>query len=269
MAITTKLATRYWTKTVIMAVVCLVLGLWGIWDYVVAIPNATEGAARYEILRIVKNGLDSTSNSKERLEAVALLKSSPISNKPTEQEWSNNLFLMQEALEGGAIETQRKALAKVEDGLKQYSHVIAPSKYDRPMQWMFILCLPFGFYYLFKYFKMVRRAKIYCLDDEGRLTTPEGSWPAEEILDINMDTWISKTAKARATWMATVTVSGNASVVLDDYVYQDMYLIIGKLAHLHYPDEWTSLARRVKVEHAKEDEKTPSFGFNEEEGKDE
>ena len=245
MAITTKLAARYWTKTVIMAVVCLVLGLWGIWDYVVAIPNATKGAARYEILRVVKNGLDTTSGSKERLEAIALLKNVSVSAKPIDQKWAEDLLLMEEALGGASIEVQRKSLAKVEDGLKQYGHIVAPSKYDRPMQWMFILCLPFSFYYLFKYFKMTKRAKTYCLDDEGRLTTPEGSWAADEILDIDMSTWISKTAKARTTWIARVTVSGREPIVLDDYVYQDMYLIIGKLANLYYPSEWTPLARRI------------------------
>ena len=29
-----------------MTIVCVVLGLWGIWDYVIAIPEAARGAAR-------------------------------------------------------------------------------------------------------------------------------------------------------------------------------------------------------------------------------
>jgi hypothetical protein len=36
--------------------------------------------------------------------------------------------------------------------------------------------------------------------------------------------------------------------LLDDYIYKDMHLIIGKLAHRFYPEDWTPLARRVKVE---------------------
>ena len=50
MALHTTLATRYWLKTIIMAIVCIVLGLWGIWDYVVAIPKAETGATRDALL---------------------------------------------------------------------------------------------------------------------------------------------------------------------------------------------------------------------------
>ena len=70
MAIQTKLATRYWLKTVIMIVVCLVLGLWGVWDYVVKIPNDSRGFARAELLRSVMNGLDTPNGSSERDQAI-------------------------------------------------------------------------------------------------------------------------------------------------------------------------------------------------------
>ena len=32
-------------------------------------------------------------------------------------------------------------------------------------------------------------------------------------------------------------------LVLDDYEYQDMYLIVGTLAHRFYPEEWTAEAK--------------------------
>ena len=92
------------------------------------------------------------------------------------------------------------------------------------------------------------------LSDDGNISTPEGSWSANEIKDIDMSTWISKTAKARLTWTAKVVIDGREPIVLDDYMYQDMHLIIGALAHQFYPDDWTPLARRVKIEPAEEDE---------------
>ena len=259
MAITTKLATRYWLKTIVMAVVCIVLGLWGVWDYTVAIPEREQAANRSLVLKVVNTALATERGSAERDKAavrIALSLKNDVT-KPTEESsskqwdldntagWIKSLKLFQAAVSGGDLETQEQAAVVIEDGLNQYGSVTPPSKYDRPMQWMFILCLPFSFYYLFKYFQMTKRAKTYCLDDEGRLTTPEGSWAADEILDIDMSTWISKTAKARTTWVARVTVSGREPIVLDDYVYQDMYLIIGKLANLYYPSEWTPLARRI------------------------
>ena len=73
MGFKTKLATRYWLKTIIMAIVCIVLGLWGVWDYVVAIPKAAMEAARADTLRLVKNGLDAPTGTEHRVHAFAEL----------------------------------------------------------------------------------------------------------------------------------------------------------------------------------------------------
>ena len=237
-----------------MTIVCVVLGLWGIWDYVIAIPEAARGAARAEILRVVKNGLDTPNGSPERLKAITVIGVALESDGYTDEDWDADLAQMKVALEGAQIEIQREALGGVEKGLKAYGHIIAPSKYDRPMQWVFISCLPFGLWYLLSYLKMKKRASIYELSDDGTLTTPEGSWPTSEVKDIDMSTWISKTAKARLTWTAKVVVDGREPIELDDYVYQDMHLIIGALAHQFYPDDWTPLARRIKIEHTEQDE---------------
>ena len=35
-------------------------------------------------------------------------------------------------------------------------------------------------------------------------------------------------------------------VVLDDYKFRDMHLIVGKLAHARYPEDWTDDARDMK-----------------------
>ncbi|MEE2819199.1 MAG: hypothetical protein VX615_01165 [Planctomycetota bacterium] len=254
MPIKTKLATRYWLKTVLMMIVCVVLGLWGIWDYLVAIPEAARGAARAEILRVIKIGLDTPNGSTQRLDAITLIDVALQSEGYTDRDWDAGLAQMKVALEGASIEIQRKAMGGVEEGLNAYGNITAPSKYDRPMQWVFMSCLPFGLWYLLSYMKMKKRASMYELDDDGTLTTPEGSWPASDVKDIDMSKWISKTAKARLTWTAKVVVEGREPIELDDYVYQDMHLIIGALAHQFYPDDWTPLARRVKFEYGEEGE---------------
>ena len=244
---TTKLAARYWLKTIIMATVCIVLGLWGVWDYAVAIPRDAMEAARAETLRTVKNGLDTESGSEHRVTAVVALDSAIGLDDNQDASWSKSLEMMMRALSVGDLESQRVAMELVEEGLNEYGDVTAPSKFDRPMQWMFILCLPFGVYYIWVYFKMSKRATTYLLTDVGVLTTPEGTWSPDKIADIDMSRWIAKSGNARSTWTAKVVLEDGSTVILDDFIYKDMHHIIGKLAHGFYPDEWTVLARRVKT----------------------
>lgn len=255
MALTIQLATRFWLKTIIMAIVCVVLGLWGMWDYGVTIPRAETGSARAELLRVVRSGLDTTLGSDVRSEALLALNSAIDQDDLRDTSWSDSLQTMRSAVTGGDLGVQRAAETTVDDGLKEYGSVIAPSKFDRPMQWLFIICLPCGFYYFWKYWKMTNRAKAFRLNDDGSLTTPDGSWSANEITDIDMSRWIAKTGNARSTWTAKAILEDGTTVLLDDYIYQDMHLIIGRLAHQFYPDEWSPLARRVKSEQVDDDAK--------------
>ena len=248
MAINVSLAPRYWLKTIIMIIVCIVLGLWGAWDYVVAIPRATMEASRADTLRIVKNGLDTPHGSEHRNEAISVLDTAIEIDDRLDKPWRTSLDSMRLAMSDGEAESHRNALGIVEAGLNEYGNVTAPSKYDRPMQWMFILCLPFGLYYILMYLKMSKRARAYLLTDDGILTTPEGTWSSDEIEDIDMSRWISKTGNSRSTWTAKVVLKDGKIILLDDYVYSGMHSIIGKLAHGFYPDEWTMLAKRVKVQ---------------------
>ncbi|MBT6270043.1 MAG: hypothetical protein HOI88_06815, partial [Phycisphaerae bacterium] len=92
------------------------------------------------------------------------------------------------------------------------------------------------------------RASLYSYENDGTLSTPEGTWSSEEIIDIDMSRWIAKTGNARSTWTAKAVVSPDTKILLDDYMFTDMHLIIGALAHRFYPEDWTPLAKRVKVE---------------------
>ena len=254
MAITTTLATRYWLKTILMAVVCLVLGVWGIWDYVVVIPNAITAANRAELLReFVQPGLDDGAGSPERDSAMVALNVAIEDDDGLDQEWGEALIVFGGAVSGSGLESQQKATSLLEEYLHEYGSVTRPSKFDRPMQWLFILCLPFGFYYFWAYLKMSKKARSYLLEENGTLTTPEGTWTTEQIKDIDMERWISKTGTPRTTWTAKVIVEDHGPVLLDDYIFSDMHLIIGKLAHQFYPESWTPLAKRMRVEEVVEE----------------
>lgn len=265
MAIKTKLATRYWLKTILMAVVCLGLGFWGLWDYFIDIPQRAEAARKSVVLKAVNAALATEVGSLQRSEAggtvdmalefaarVPVVRASEGGSVElgNTDGWIQSLELFQAALAKGNLEIQQEAVVLVEEGLNLYGSVTPPSKYDRPMQWAFILCLPFGFYYLLSYRKMSRRSRVYGLDDGGRLTTPEGVWDSEEIVDIDMSRWIAPKGNARTTWTALVIMKDEQKVLLDDYIFEDMHLIIGALAHRFYPDQWSPLAKRVQVEHA-------------------
>jgi hypothetical protein len=261
-AFTTTLSTRYWLKTLIMAVVCVVLGLWGVWDYVVAIPEKEEAARRAVVLKAVNAALNTEKNSVERSEVSVLVNLSleysakePVGEPSGGQMdlgntagWITSLELFQSALSSGDFEVQAQSITLINDGLNQYGSVTPPSKYDRPMQWAFILCIPFGFYYFWSCGKMSAKAKTYHLDDDGTLKTPEGVWAAEEITDIDMSRWIAPTGNARETWKAKAITNDGQVIVLDDYIFENMHLIIGSLAHRFYPKQWTPIAKRVKVE---------------------
>ena len=231
-----------------MAIVCIVLGAWGVYDYVVVIPKATIEAERAALLRdFVQPALYVELGAEERNNASVKLASMLEVDDGLDGEWSETLLLFQGAVGSGDGATLARAQDLLAEHLTEYGDVTPPSKYDRPMQWLFIICIPFGFYYFWGYSKMAKKANSYRLEDNGTLTTPEGSWSAEEITDIDMGRWISKTGKARSTWTAKVIVENHAPILLDDYVYKDMYLIIGQLAHRFYPEEWTPLARRIKA----------------------
>ncbi len=249
MAITTSLASRYWIKTVVMAFLCIILGVWGVYDYVVVIPTAIQNAQRAELQNnFIKDALYVEVGAAERDSAMVALNGAIEKDSGLDAQWAETLVLFQGAIGSSDSAKLREAQDVLTKNLNAYGSVIAPSKYDRPMQWLFIFCIPFGFYYFWAYFNTKKKANTYCLEDNGTLTTPEGTWSSDQIEGIDMERWISKTGKARTTWTAKVIIKGHGPVLLDDFVYRDMHLIIGKLAHDFYPKEWSPLAKRIDSE---------------------
>jgi hypothetical protein len=117
--------------------------------------------------------------------------------------------------------------------------VSPPSRFDRTVQWAFILCLPMAPYFFWIWHKTRRR--VFRLDDDGTLHLPgeKNPWSPAEIADIDMSRWMARSTA----WM--VHTSGRR-VLLDDYKHKHLHLIVGSVASRLYPDEWTPEAKRVK-----------------------
>lgn len=241
-----------------MAIVCLVLGIWGVYDLVVTIPRDLEYATRHKFLvEDVQPAMDSELGSTERSDALEKLQVRIIESDGLDQHWLDSMELFSGAIDGGNELIQRDAIAVLAEDSKLFD-VVKPSKFDWYMQWVFAICVPFAFYYLYMYMKMKNKAAQYSFSDDGTLSTPEGVWSSEEIVGIDMSRWIAKTGNARSTWTAKAIVSPDKKILLDDYLYTDMHLIIGAIAHRFYPEEWTPLAKRVKIETADEETDTPA-----------
>ena len=248
MAIQTTLATRFWFKTIMMVIVCFVLGVWGVYDLVITIPWENEAASRHEFLTLqLQPAMDPPYDPQKRINVSELLQTRISNGDGKDEHWLASMKLFKDALDGGDEHVQRAANETLASDSTLYD-VIKPSKFDWYMQWVFAICIPFAFYYLFVYIKMRNKANIYRYEDDGTLTTPEGTWAPEDIIGIDMSRWIAKTGNARSTWTAKVDVGEDKKIVLDDYLFKDMHLIIGAIGHRFYPNEWTPIAKSVKNE---------------------
>ena len=320
-SITVRLATSYTIKNVIVAIVCLVLGLWGVWDYVEVIPRQERFFSRAEVCRtfnlfaepivaggekaadakantfmtaVVDNlsieggnsvvaeidGLRATVESGggqavDKLEGLLVNRLLPeavtrateaqgaedgvtIQTGPTsESTW----FLAESAMLRG-VRTPTQGNGSTSDDLRQglqlaqiqldlYGDVEQPSAYDRPMQWLFILCLPFVPYYIWSI--VVNRRRRYTLDADGTLHLPGEIWSPKDVADIDMRRWM----KASKAWV--VHTDGHR-VLLDDYLFKGIFRIVGELAAARYPDQWTDEAKKVKADASATQEKSSDEG---------
>ena len=116
-----------------------------------------------------------------------------------------------------------------------------PASYDRWVNfWIYfvgtgILGTPWFVWKLFS-----RRGQTWRLEDDGSLSTPDGVFGRDEIDDIDMSIWMKKS-------IAKVEIKDRSEpIVLDDYEYADVYLIVGALASRFHPDEWTEEAKPIK-----------------------
>jgi hypothetical protein len=155
--------------------------------------------------------------------------------------WRGILGLTQQSLLDPSATAQIKSMGPilVQDGLNAWGDIIPPSKFDRQFQWVYISCIVLVPFYLLAMFRIMGRA--YILEDDGTLVTPEGTWPQDEIKEIDMSRWMAKST-------AKVDVGGETPILLDAYLYKNLDAIVGAIAHRLHPAKWGEDARPVKVE---------------------
>jgi len=154
MAIRTDIATHYFWRQVITAVICLVLAVWGAYDLWVKIPAQQ---AAYEAYLEDMQEIDGLATIVET---------------------------------GGALTPDQQARYEEleKDTAQQQS---PPSTLNALVQWMFISCILGVPWCLWSIHGL--RTNRYELDEHGNLHLPHGDeWKRDEIAGIDMSRWMAK-----------------------------------------------------------------------------
>ncbi len=158
MPIETKVRPSLTAKNLAVAVVCLGFGVWGWYDYAIAIPQEQADFAEF------------TAAEKTKSEMEALVRLAPLT------------------------EEQKSEFRAAESVLARFTEKpVAPAAYDRPVQlWVYIIgCGVLGTpYFLYAQWRLGR--KRYRLDDDGTLHAPEGTFAADQMTTIDMANWMEK-----------------------------------------------------------------------------
>ena len=283
MAIKTKIARQYALRQLIIGFACLILGAWGLYDYVWTIPGKEMVYARLQLIEQARAGLETeqvantlSPEAKQAQEDVIAEINAIINKGLADLQESGKEIKSQQDLQDAfaklditKLETRDgqwfAQLTVISRGLQSERHlplteekfpeafaayelvstivdkfgaVEKPHKYDRIMKGLvFLPCLPFFPFYMWIYFRTKRR--VFELDDDGTLHSPLGEWPADSIADIDMSKWMAKS-------IAHVVHTDGKRLMLDDYKYRDLHLIIGAIASRLYPQDWDTKAKMVK-----------------------
>ena len=274
MSVRTRLQPRFLIQRIAMIVICLALGLWGLYDYLVKIPNAEAMVQRSKVyaaaLDAIQTSGDPEATPAARREAAERAVTSiqtaidavPEGTQLTDRigpeirpldasQWASELALMANVVStyvnsppDAEIPEQAAAVAYLIRSRKTITAAVTPpSKFDRLTQWFFILCLPFAPWYAWTFAREAR--VVHRLEDDGSFHGPAGRWSSHEIADIDMSQWMRKS-------IAFVVHADGRREKLDDYVHRDVDRIVGAIAHRIYPEDWTEEAKAVKKEAAAE-----------------
>ncbi|MAC19532.1 MAG: hypothetical protein CMJ23_07675 [Phycisphaerae bacterium] len=244
MAIQTSVKRSFIYWNLLYLVLCGGLGAWGAYDYWVTIPAQQKAVAEYGVLVEELAGLE----IRGKLWQLAGKQKEGVATPEEVQELQELEKTLQEA---GTTkpppplnESERARYTEIKDILKvdfDNTPPEPPASYDGWVNlWVyFVGCGILGTPW-FVWKLVSRRGQIWTLEDDGSLQTPNGTFAAEQILDIDMSIWMKKS-------LAKVMVDGQTDpIVLDDYEYQNAYLIVGALANQFHPDEWTAEAKPAK-----------------------
>jgi hypothetical protein len=280
MAIQTTLQPKYSIRIVAIFVICLVFGLWGIYDYVWVIPGKMRVFERYQACLQTGDALQAEPGSSSALEkidtaratveaelkklldlgmteedgqAVSAEQAIESVKARNEENWLAVLLLFKAALAeaeqrtAGATPSEGFVLAVdvARRGVTATGDITPPGEFDRAVQWLFILCLPTAPYFLWILLKTKKR--VYRLDDDGTFSAPGATWAPDEIADIDMSRWMAKS-------IAFVVHTDGTRIKLDDYIFRNTHLIVGALACERYPEQWDERAKPVRKEEPAEEE---------------
>jgi hypothetical protein len=212
MAIETTLQARQKWWNILYAVICAVLGAWGAYDYWVTIPRKEAEAA----------------TAAEEMEAKARAAAAAPGAAQT--------------LSAEDVKTYEAAKAVVDKGKP-----VAPAAYDRPVQlWLYIIgCGVLGVpWFLWEWLSSAR--KKYRLNGDGSFEFNSRALTVDEIADIDMSKWMSKS-------VATVVAKDGTRITLDDYKFKNSNLIIGGIAARLYPNDWDTDGRDLNKIRAQEE----------------
>ena len=218
MAIETTLQARQKWWNILYAVICAVLGAWGAYDYWVTIPRKEAEVAAYEV----------AATTAEEMEAKARAAAAAPGAAQT--------------LSAEDVKAYEAAKAVVDKGKP-----VAPAAYDRPVQmWLYIIgCGVLGVpWFLWEWLSAA--SKKYRLNADGSFEFNGRTIPMEDIADIDMAKWMSKS-------VATVVAKDGTRITLDDYKFKNSNLIIGGIAARLYPNDWDADGRDLNKIRAQEE----------------
>ena len=254
-AMHSAIAPSHSIRAVLVGLMCLVLGLYGIYDYQWAIPAEQMSFERGEISRNVLASLDAIEAKEETqlipttvktLDGLIATASEAKAEDGESIDWTRALVIYRDGLkppsdvsptDWPSLRTTAKIQA--DEALAIYGDATQPSAYDRPIQWLFIACLPFVPFYAWTF--LSTRKRWYRLDPDGTLHMPEGVWKQEEIADIDMNKWMAKS-------VCWVVNTDSTRIKLDAHIHKNLDKIIGVIAHHLRPDEWSLDARPVTAD---------------------
>jgi len=268
MTVRTRLQPRFLIQRIAMIVICLVLGLWGVYDYVWAIPSDQAMSDRrpvyeaaYEAIRLTGDPDATEAEVEAAVEEAGRLLAESMAAVPEgveadmgenaalrpldEEQWAAELALMGATVAGYAqLPADAEVPQVLADGARMIearknrtAGITPPSKFDRLTQWFFILCLPFAPWYAWTFVRELRT--VHALEEDGAFVGPHGRWERDEIADVDMSEWMRRS-------VAWVVHEDGQREKLDDYVHRGVDAIVGSIAHRLHPEAWTPEAKPVK-----------------------
>jgi len=283
MAIKTKIARHYALRQLIVGFVCLILGAWGLYDYVWTIPNKQIAYDRFQIIELARAGLETEqaanvispeakeAQDKVTAELYALLNKGFAELQETDKE-VNTQQELQEAvaeLDISKMETSDgkwfAQLVLISQGLQSERRIpLTEAKFPEAFaayELVSIIVDKFGSIEKPHKYDLIMKGLVFlpCLP-----FFPYFLWiyyrTKRQVYQLDDDgslhsplgEWPASSiadidmSKWMAKSIAHVVHADGKRLMLDDYKHRDLHLIIGAIASRLYPQDWDAQAKIVK-----------------------